>query len=241
MGIIVPAILPATRDDLDEKLARLRGLPVEWVQIDVVDGKFAAPPTWPYAEGSQEFAQMVANGETLPYLGTLKYEVDLMVQDPDHVIGMWIEAGASKITIHAESTNYLGKVLDTLQKKYGHDKAFAPELLSFGLALNVLTDIALIDPFVDQIEYVQFMGIAEIGAQGHPFDIRVLDKVRMMRRRHPNLRIQVDGGVDLKTAPALLDAGVNELVVGSDLWEAANLEAELKKLESIAEEHGIYT
>lgn len=241
MGVIVPAILPATRDELTEKLERLRGLPVDCVQIDVVDGLFATPATWPYSEGNTVLQHMVQNGETLPFLGQLTYEVDLMVQDPDTVIGDWIDAGASKVTIHAESTNYLGKILTQVQEEFGHDKEFAPELISFGLAINVLTDIALLDPYIHQIEYVQFMGIATIGRQGEPFDTRVLDKVRMLRKRHPGLRIQVDGGVSLATAPQLLDAGVSQLVVGSYLWNSSNIEVELKRLEQLAEEYGIYS
>lgn len=241
MGVIVPAILPATRDELVEKLEKLRGLPIECVQIDAVDGRFASPATWPYANGADELKDMVENGESLPFLGQLAYEVDLMVEDPDRVIGTWIDAGASKVTIHVESTNYLGRILKTVQEQYGHDKEFAPELISFGLALNVLTDIAILDQYVDQIEYVQFMGIATIGRQGEPFDKRVLDKIRMLRKRHPGLRIQVDGGVSLSTAPELLDAGVSQLVVGSYLWNASNIEVELKKLEQLAEEYGIYS
>lgn len=240
MGIIIPAILPSSRADLDEKLSRLQGKEVTRVQIDVVDGRFASPATWPYAEGSEQFAQMIANGETLPYLGELKYEIDLMVQDPDQVLGMWVAAGASKITLHAESTNYLAHVMAGLRKEYGHDKDFAPDLISFGLAVNVFTDIALLDPYMDQVEYVQFMGIASIGKQGEPFDTRVLDKIRMFKKRNPNVKVQVDGGVSLMTAPDLLDAGVHELVVGSALWRASNLEVELRKFARIAEEHGIY-
>ncbi|MBU0750213.1 hypothetical protein KKH15_01720 [Patescibacteria group bacterium] len=237
MSVIVPAILSSSREDIEGKLAQLSKLTVDSVQIDVVDGVFAPSTTWPYSE--EETSLDV--GETFPYLGQISYEVDLMVQNPEKVIASWISAGASKITIHAKSTNYIGALLKNIRTTYGHDKDFAPDLLSIGIALDINADIAILDPFIDQIEYVQFMGIADIGVQGEPFDSRVLDKVRMWKRRNPSIPIQVDGGVSLMTASALLDAGVSKLIVGSALWRAPHLDVELRKFTLLAEEHGIYT
>lgn len=238
MGTIVPAILPRSRADLDEKLLRLQGL-VDAVQVDIVDGRFVVPATWPYQEDGKHNNE--PSGDTLPYLGQLAFEVDLMVDEPEHVIRHWLDAGATRFTIHAESTRMLPKLIEDFRVKYGHDKDFTPDLFSFGLAINVTTDTALIEPFVGQCDYVQFMGIAKIGKQGEPFDKRVLAKISAFHKKYPAVPIQVDGGVSPESIPALMQVGVSRLVVGSDLWKAVDLEAELKRLNGIVQNYGLYT
>jgi ribulose-phosphate 3-epimerase len=240
MSAIVPAILPKSLEDLQQKLAVLDGV-VTSVQLDVVDGRFASPASWPYLENSSSGDPDFQNGETLPYLGQMNYEIDLMVSNPEEVTGLWIQAGASRITIHAESTKYLSKTISDVQVKYGHAKDFAPGLLSLGLAINIATDLSLIEPYLEFMDYVQFMGIASIGKQGEPYDTRVLRKIAAFRHLHPDMNIQVDGGVSLATAPALLSAGVSRLIIGSALWKAPNLLEEFRKFQDLSQEYGIYS
>jgi len=239
MGVIVPAILPTSREDLESKLALLDGL-VDVVQIDIVDGIFAGPPTWPYTNQSKDFATRLQEGDGLPYLGSLRFEIDLMVQNPEEVTGLWIAAGAQRLVVHAESSQNLSKVITDLQVKYGHAKDFVPGLFSFGLSIGNDTDISLLAPYIEQADYVQFMGIASIGKQGQPFDARVLEKVRTFRKKYPEMTIQVDGAVTLETAPRLLAAGVDRLVVGSDLWRARDLKEELARFKDLMHEHGVF-
>ncbi len=241
MSVIVPAVLPQTKRELDEKLDRLSEIDgVEYVQVDVIDGRFAAPANWPYAGGSAEFAAFSAAGETLPHLGKLKFEVDLMVSDPEQVTGAWLSLGASRITVHVESTSYLPRVITDLKHKYGHDKDFVPDLLSFGLAINLATELSILEPYLADIDYVQFMGIATIGKQAQPFDRRVLRKIEAFRKMHPGMTMQVDGGVSLQSAPELLSAGVDRLIVGSAIVKAPDMRAEFRKFERLAEQYGAY-
>ncbi|MEK7511385.1 MAG: hypothetical protein AAB582_04060 [Patescibacteria group bacterium] len=235
MGAIIPAILPTSREDLENKLGRLHGL-ARAVQIDIVDGRYASPASWPYTEHDE----VKTSVEFLPYLGQFQFEFDLMVEHSGLVAGGWIDHGVNRITLHAESTRDLPAVIEKLQVTYGHDKGFAPDLLSFGLAIGVETDLALIEPYLDRADYVQFMGIRTIGRQGEPFDNRIVRKIVAFRKAHPDTPVQVDGGVNLVTAPVLLDAGVSRLVIGSGLWKAPDLKEELRKYQQLAEEHGIY-
>ncbi|MDR3546797.1 MAG: hypothetical protein P4M11_00740 [Candidatus Pacebacteria bacterium] len=237
MSIIVPAILPVSHEDLEEKLSALIGL-VDSVQIDIVDGRFVVPPSWPYKDA--EKGSPFSSDEMLPYYGRLRFEMDLMVADPEQVAGEWVSAGAERIIIHAESTNYLNRTLRQLEVEYGHSKDFAPDLLSVGIALNVQTDLALIEPYLDHVDYVQFMGIATIGKQGEPFDRGVLRKISAFKRKHPKMPIQVDGGVSLVTAPALLSVGVDRLIVGSALWHAPDLREALQQFNDLVQEYGLY-
>jgi ribulose-phosphate 3-epimerase len=238
MSAIIPAILTTSHDDLRDKLSRLQGL-VQVVQIDVVDGKFIKPATWPYTEGAENLSALTEE-DVLPYLGKMQFEIDIMAQEPLTVAGAFISAGAGRIVIHAESTSYLGQTFSDLARLYGHDKDFAPGLLSIGIAINVQTDLAVIEPYLSKVDYVQFMGIAQIGKQGQPLDPRVIQKITSFRKKHNDITIQVDGGVSLQTAPDLLRAGVDHLVVGSALWKAPDLAETLQKFHELAQEYGIY-
>lgn len=238
MGIIVPSILTPSRDDLEKKLARIQGL-VDTVQIDIVDGAFASPATWPYTPPADD-ARELADADGLSRFGRFRYEVDLMVTNPEEVIGGWITAGASRVVIHVASARSLPTLIDDLAHKYGHDKDFAPDLLSVGLAVQIDSDLAVLDPYIDRVDYIQFMGIARIGRQGEPFDRRVLQKIQTFRSKYPKMTIQVDGGVSLVTAPDLLSAGVDRLIVGSDLWEETDIPAELARFQDLIERYGVY-
>ena len=238
MSLIVPAVLPSSLEDLKEKLALFAKLPaVSRVQIDVVDGKFASPASWPYTAPAQLRA-MAQRGEMLPSVDTIAYEVDLMCLDADRAPEDWIAIGASRFTLHAESAIDLTRLVETACKRYGSD-FLSCELITIGLALNIASDLALIEPFLDRIGYVQFMGIAKIGRQGQLFDRRALEKVRLFRSRHPDIPVQVDGGISLEVARELVALGVSSLVVGSAILRAANPAVEITKFEALKSPFGV--
>lgn len=239
MGIIVPAIIPTSRKDLEEKLSQLSGL-CEDVQIDIVDGVFAGPASWPYVTDAVEPTRMLNDGELLPKAGEFRLEIDLMSADPESVAGTWIGLGASRLTVHSESTRYIPRFLSSTHGTYGHDAEFTPGLLALGLSIGIETDLALIEPHLKKIDYVQFMGIKKIGHQGEPFDTRVFAKIRAFRSRYPTIEIQVDGGVTLENAAKLLEAGVKRLVVGSALWKTPDLAARYREFDELTQRHGLY-
>lgn len=235
MGIIVPAIIPTSLRDLEEKLARLKGI-ASYIQIDIVDGVYAAPASWPYSGGGAAFA---TEGE-LPFLGDFKFEMDLMVKDPEQVTGTWIAAGATRIIAHFESTTYLPRLITDLKEKYGHEKGFAKDFLSFGIAVQMSTPLELLEPYLADIDFVQFMGIKKIGVQGQPFATEVLNRISVFRHKHPDIPIQVDGGVNLESAPLVLAAGVSRLIVGSAIWNSPNVREAYERLSALTETHGLY-
>jgi ribulose-phosphate 3-epimerase len=231
---IIPAILPKSREDLEKKISLLADL-VTVVQIDSVDGRFVNPPTWPYIHEAKTQQALKDDIGTLPHQGDIKFEMDLMVENPEAITGVWINAGASRVVIHAESTTSLEKIIKSLEFEYGHTKDFTPGLLSIGIALNIGTELSLIEPYLEYVDYVQFMGIAIIGKQAQPFDKRVLRKISAFKLKYPDIPIQVDGGVSLDTA------GVERLIVGSALWNAPDLKEELVKFNELVEMYGIYS
>lgn len=215
MSFIVPAVLPSSYKDLEEKLALFASIPsVSRVQIDVVDEHFASPVSWPYS-APEELQTLVERSQVLPTLDRIEYEIDLMCLDAEQAADAWLALGAKRLTFHVESSVDLARFLAAARNQYGH-------FVSLGLALTIATDSALLDPHLDKIDYVQFMGIVQIGRQGQSFDPRVLEKIRIFHTRHPEVPIQVDGGVTLENAKHLLELGVSNLVVGSGILRASD-------------------
>lgn len=234
MSIVVPAVLPSSRADLREKLALFARIPgVSRVQIDVVDGRFATPASWPY-NAPAEFQTMISHTQMLPRLERIEYEVDLMCIDVERAAAAWLALGATRLTFHAESTNDLPRLLVSVRRLYGEGTVIA-----FGLALNISSDLALIEQNVDHIQYVQFMGIARVGRQGQPFDKRVVEKVRVFRDRHPQLPVQVDGGISLEHAKKLVSLGVKNLVIGSSILEASDPGALVSTIDALSNPYGV--
>ncbi|HUY62495.1 MAG TPA: hypothetical protein VMV50_01730 [Candidatus Paceibacterota bacterium] len=240
MGLIVPAVLPSSRKDLEERLALFsRMLPVDRVQVDVVDGRFASPASWPYASPG-EMSRMRSRGETLPQLDRVAYEADLMCLDPLAAAEDWLALGATRLTFHAETADDPAALLAAAKARFGGGADFIDtHFVSFGLALDLATDPARVEPCLGAISYIQFMGIATIGRQGEPFDARVLERVKAFREKHPDVPVQVDGGVSLTTAKPLLALGVANLVVGSAILDAPDPLAVLKGLEGLSSPYGV--
>ena len=162
-----------------------------------------------------------------------------MCVDAERMAEAWLALGATRLTFHAESTTDLGRLLSSARKRYGAGDGFASGLVSFGVALNIASDLSLIEQNLGEIEYVQFMGIARIGRQGQPFDHRVLEKIRVFRGRHPEIPMQVDGGVSLDTARRLIALGISNLVVGSALLRAPDPAATLALFEQLQSPYGV--
>ncbi|MCX6788055.1 MAG: hypothetical protein NT108_02755 [Candidatus Kaiserbacteria bacterium] len=232
MSLVVPAVLPSSYKDLEEKLVLFASIPsVSRVQIDVVDGHFTAPASWPYS-APEEFHTILKRKEMLPALDRIAYEIDLMCLDAEHSASAWLTLGATRLTFHAESTTDLSRFLAAARDQYGH-------FVSFGLALNIASDLGILESHLGEVEYVQFMGISRIGRQGQLFDRRVLEKIRIFRNRHPEVPVQVDGGVTLESARPLLALGVSNLVVGSGIVRASDPAAAFAQFETLQSPFGV--
>lgn len=232
MGLVVPAVLPSSREDLEGKIALFARIPsVSRIQIDVVDGHFASPASWPYS-ALAELEAMIKRGEMLPVLDRIAYEIDLMCLDAEQAANAWLALGATRLTFHAETAIDLPRLINASRSRYG-------DLISFGVALNIASDLALLESCMGQIEYVQFMGIAHIGKQGQSFDRRVLEKIRVFHNRHPEVPMQVDGGVSLESAQQLITLGVSNLVIGSAILRASDPAAAFAAFEGLESPFGV--
>lgn len=224
---IIPAILPQSFTELREKMAEVEGL-VTNVQIDVCDGIFVPAKTWPYQNGGDDpdFDSLMSEAESFPFWQEIDFEADLMVANPELVWRKWLEAGAKRLIFHIESTKNIHALLKTVNSEIpGHDSFLHVEI---GIAINISTPNEKLNDVMNDVDFVQFMGINRIGFQGEAFDEQVLEKISDLREKFPNATISVDGGVNLENAPLLLDAGVDRLAVGSAIFGSEDPATELQ-------------
>ena len=141
------------------------------------------------------------------------FEAHLMVGDPEAVIGRWIDRGARRIAVHSLSEEIL----------------MHQHLVEIGLAVLIDTPLEDVFPLISTVDYLHLMSIDEIGEQGHPFDSRIFDRIREIKRNFPECIIAVDGGISLDNADDLLRAGADRLIVGSDIYESDDPEEAYEK------------
>jgi ribulose-phosphate 3-epimerase len=218
---IIPAILPKDFSEIEEKINLIKGL-VKVVQIDICDGKFVPSITWPLKKPDINYESILKEERGMPEWESLDYEFDLMIDNPELSIENWIALGGIRIVIHAGAKGDIEKAID-----------IASDRADIGLGLHIDNPINLIDKYKDKIKYIQLMGIDKVGFQGQPFDAKVLDKIKEVKEKYPDLPIQIDGAVNLEDALDLKNAGANRLVVGSALFKSDNIVDTYKEFKSI--------
>ena len=221
---IIPAVLPKSFADLESHLSVIHSV-AKMVQVDIVDGRFAHNKTWPYKD-HETFEKIVAEEHGLPFWDDLDFEFDLMIQDPHLDIIKFIQAGGSRMVVHADAAGAL-EGLRILAEAKGEAGAFS---ITTGLALLPSMQPDVLESFESLFDYVQVMGINKVGHQGEAFEPHSLALIERLRRRYPDLVIQVDGGVNLETIESLVLAGANRLVVGSAIFGEDNPEEAYKAL-----------
>jgi len=213
---IVPAIIAQDIDEVKKKLTLIEGV-AAWAQIDVMDGKFTPPTTF----NEPALLKGVAT--------TVKLEAHLMIAQPEESIEAWLESPVSRILLHYESTTP-----EKLQELIGKISSAGKEA---SIALKLETPISVLDPMLQdanlKVRAVQLMGIAEIGYHGHPFDERVLEKIRALHAQYPDVIIVVDGGVNEKTIPLLYGAGATRYIAGSAIYASQDPRKTITTLEEI--------
>jgi ribulose-phosphate 3-epimerase len=198
MTQIIPSIIGQNFTEVKTKITALEGL-VDWVQLDISDGVFTPNVTWQSPEDLKEIG------------GKIKLEAHLMVTEPETIIEDWLPV-VDRLVIHLED------VADPLALV----ERYQAEHFEIILAINLETPISDLEAVALKLKTVQVMSIAKLGFYGSPFESAALDKVSEIKARWPGLKIAVDGGVSPANVKALVEAGVDHLVVGSAIWTKAN-------------------
>ncbi len=224
--------MPTSFEDLEEKISLVAQL-VPLIQIDVMDGRLTPKRTWPYlgADFDRNFVRILSEDEGFPFWNDVDFEVDLMIREPEKVWRDWVKAGAKRLIFHMESVIEPKTFLDVIRKSAVAKES--PLYTEIGFALGMNASVESVYPFVEDIDFVQLMGIADIGIQGSDFDERVFEKITDLHTKYPDLILSVDGGVSLDVAPKLIEAGVKRLVVGSAIFAQEDVPSAVSAFEHL--------
>lgn len=228
---IIPAIMPRNYEDLKNRVALVRGI-VPLVQIDICDGIFVKNQTWPYDEKDNDisnFNLIMEEKEGMPFWEDIDFELDLMVVDAVENFSTYMKLGPKRIVFHIEAIGNISEFKDFLE---GLD-TYIRDTVQIGVAINTKTNIENIFPLVNYIDFVQCMGIEHIGFQGESFDEKVLEHIKTLKEKYPDIIISVDGSVNLDTAPDLIDAGAERLVIGSAIFKSNDIKETVDMFESL--------
>lgn len=203
---IIPAVLPKSFDELESLLSPLQHI-APFIQVDLVG------------------TNVLQDKESIPFWQDFDFEADVMLTQPSQELGTCIQAGASRIVVHA-SAHDAHNALTLLQETRTGDFAIA---VGVALAAHDMPDA--LQPFEGLYDYVQVMGIDHIGKQGEPPDPHHHEVllISQLRSLYPNLTIQVDGAAAAHVEE-LVAAGANRLVIGSAIIHSANPQEEFQRL-----------
>jgi ribulose-phosphate 3-epimerase len=193
---IVPSILSADVGRLAEQVKEAEAAGADRIQVDVMDGHFVPNLTF----GPQVVAA-VRRATSLPI------EAHLMVEHPELFIEAFAKAGATLIEVQVESTTSLYRTVQAI-KELG---------CKAGVAINPATPLEDLREILPYIDLVNVMTV-EPGFGGQKFITHSPEKISRLRAMAPDMDIEVDGGIDAKTAPLAVRAGATVLVAGSSVF-----------------------
>ena len=206
--IIAPSILSADFRVLQKEVESVEQY-ADWIQVDVMDGHFV--PNLSFG------APVVKWVET-----KLPLDIHLMVENPADRVEEFLKIGANHITFHAE-------VVEGTEERGALIKAIRDGGATVGIAINPETPLSAAEDVLGEVDLLLVMSVHP-GFGGQEFIVDVLEKVRDARTKYPDLMIQMDGGVDEKTAPKCREAGANNLVAGSYIFRSEDREQAIASL-----------
>ena len=202
--LIAPSLLAADFANLQKDIEMVNRSKADWFHIDIMDGVFV-----PNISYGMPVLSVIQKHATKPL------DVHLMIVEPDRYISTFAKLGSDILTVHYEACTHLHRTL----------QAIKAENMKAGVALNPHTPVALLEDIIQEVDVLLLMSVNP-GFGGQSFIENTYKKVRqaktLIEQSGASTLIEIDGGVSLKNAKALVEAGADALVAGSFVFNAAN-------------------
>jgi len=209
---VLPSLLQCDFGDLKSEVERLAQAGTQVLHLDVMDGHFVPNMTYamPIVAGLRRHTEM-------------PLDVHLMISDPLKYARPMVDAGADLLTFHVEAVSpgtaveVAGKIRDLG--------------VAVGVALNPGTPLAALEHCLPEVDMVLVMSV-DAGFGGQAFNPVALEKIKTLRREHPELLLEIDGGIHTQTIGKARAAGCDLFVVGSAIFKRDDYAAAVAELES---------
>jgi ribulose-phosphate 3-epimerase len=212
--IIAPSILAADFSRLADEIHRVEAAGADWIHCDIMDGHFVDNISF-----GPDVVRLVRKETSLPL------DVHLMIEHADHYVPRFVNAGANSITVHAEQ----GAKHDVWQTL----RQIRDAGCRAGLTLNPETPFEMIEPLLGKFDMLLVMTVHP-GFGGQPFRADQMEKVRRAaiwnQSREQKFDIEVDGGINPKTAQISVENGANVLVAGTSIFRSKDYAKAIREL-----------
>ena len=212
---IAPSILSADFGNLEAEIKKVEEAGADLIHVDVMDGHFVPNLT---------MGPLVV--KAAKKITKLPLDVHLMIENPDRFIPDFAKAGADIITVQVEASKNLDEDIELINQNN----------VKPGVVVNPDTPVDSIFHVLDKVVMVLIMSVNP-GFESQNFMPEVLPKIKKLRseikNRKLNVDIEVDGGINLETAPQVVKAGANVLVVGSAIFYAKNFAEVIHKMKGL--------
>jgi len=206
---VVPSINCPDVECARERIKLLQGN-TQWVHLDVADARFTFNKTW---------------GDPLswPLFGKMfSLEVHLIVEEPEHVIEGWLNAGAKRVIAHIEAVEdaeFRARPENPAALVQAMVGACAKAGVVFMLGIGAGTAVERLEPYLSAVQHFLVLAVPP-GLPGQKFLPTALPQIQWIRAKRPDAIIEVDGGINAETAKQVRAAGANAVIAASFVFRA---------------------